>query len=151
MKLRWDGNHAATVARHAERGYPREVCGILIGRRDAGAGVTDVLEVVEAANTWAEEAERTRRFHIEPRDILREERRARESEREIVGFYHSHPDHPARPSTTDREFAWPVYAYVIQSVKDGRAADIACWRLLDDRSEYEREEIELRQEQGSES
>lgn len=148
MKLLWDATQAAAVARHAERGYPHEVCGILVGRRDPGRGLSDVVEVVPVDNAWADEGERVRRFQIEPVDILRVERRAREEGLEIVGFYHSHPDHPARPSTTDREFAWPVYAYVIQSVTGGRAGEAACWRLRDDRSEYEREVIEFSVEQG---
>lgn len=143
MTLRWDNRLAARVAAHAEAGYPREVCGILVGRRDAATEVTSVVEVTPTENAWADEDEHHHRFHIAPEVILREERRARALGLELVGFYHSHPDHPARPSATDREYAWPVYAYVIQAVDGGRGTDVACWRLRDDRTGYDAEAIEV--------
>ena len=91
-------------------------------------------EVVPVENTWEQMDERRRRFLIAPEDFLREERHARAAGWEILGFYHSHPDRPPRPSETDREFAWPGYSYVIQSVRDGLAAEVYSWRLKDDRS-----------------
>jgi proteasome lid subunit RPN8/RPN11 len=145
VTLIWTAGHRAAVAAHGERGYPDEVCGLLIGERRAGEKV--VREVVAVDNAWEQLDERRRRFMIEPEVILREERRARDAGREILGFYHSHPDHPARPSETDREAAWPGYSYVIQSVRDGRAAEVHSWRLQDDREGYDEEAVILKNEE----
>jgi proteasome lid subunit RPN8/RPN11 len=139
VALIWTVEQGAAIARHGERGYPNEICGFLLGTRAAGAAT--VREVVPVENHWEALDERRRRFMIAPEDFLREERRAREAAWEILGFYHSHPDHPARPSETDREAAWPGYSYVIQSVRDGSAAEVTSWLLKDDRSGYDQENI----------
>jgi proteasome lid subunit RPN8/RPN11 len=139
VRLVWTAEQRDQVSRHGERGYPDEVCGLLLGNRQGD--VKAVREVVPVDNVWEQLDEQRRRFQIAPEVLLREERRARQAGWEILGFYHSHPDHPARPSETDREFAWPAYSYVIQSVERGKAADVASWRLRDDRSGYEAETI----------
>ena len=139
MSLVWSEAHAAAIRRHGEAGYPHEICGLLIGER-AGADKI-VREVVPVENEWEEIGEQRRRFLITPRTFTREERRARAAGREILGFYHSHPDHPARPSETDREWAWPTYSYVILAVDGGRAGDLVSWILKDDRSGYDREPV----------
>ncbi len=142
MSLIWTAEQAAAIHRHAEAGYPDEICGLLVGERGgAGGGDKIVREVVPAENAWQDLGERRRRFLISPERFMAEERRARERGWEILGFYHSHPDHEARPSETDRDFAWPIYSYLIQEVRGGRAADLASWVLEDDRSGYAREEI----------
>lgn len=149
MTLVWTNEHRAVIAEHATRGYPHEICGLLIGRRD---GTTSLLsEVVPVENVWEDAGEHSHRFQIAPEVFLREERRARERGEEILGFYHSHPDHPARPSATDQEFAWPNYSYVIQSVANGAATEVASWRLHDDRSGYEQERITSREATGAEA
>ena len=139
MSLVWSEAHAAAIRRHGEAGYPHEICGLLIGERAGGDKV--VREVVPVENEWEEIDEQHRRFLITPQTFTREERRARGAGREILGFYHSHPDHPARPSETDREWAWPTYSYVILAVDGGRAGDLASWTLKDDRSGYDREPV----------
>lgn len=141
MGLHWTAAQGDAIARHGEAGYPDEICGFLLGTQMDGEKW--VREVVAVANTWEETDERRRRFLIAPQDFLREERRAREAGWEILGFYHSHPDHPAQPSETDREAAWPGYSYVIQSVRDGRAAEVRSWRLQDDRAGYDEEAIHV--------
>jgi len=138
VALQWTGAQCDAIARHAEAGYPDEVCGFLLGTQEAGEKI--VREVVPVENTWEQTEERRRRFLIAPQDFVREERRARAAGWQILGFYHSHPDHPAQPSETDREAAWPGYSYVIQSVSAGQAAEAHSWRLKDDRSGYDREE-----------
>ncbi len=137
MGLIWSAAQAAAIRHHGEAGYPNEICGLLIGERDGGDKI--VREVVPVENEWEQVDEQRRRFLITPRVFAREERRARGAGREILGFYHSHPDHQARPSETDREFAWPTYSYVILAVDGGRAGDLASWTLRDDRSGYDRE------------
>lgn len=139
MNLVWTAAQGAAVRRHAEEGYPNEICGLLIGERAGGEKV--VREVVPVENSWEQLDEQRRRFLISPDVLRREERRLRGTGREILGFYHSHPDHEARPSETDREFAWPSYSYVIQSVGEGRGAAVASWILRDDRSGYDEETI----------
>ncbi len=139
MSLIWTAAQRDAVGRHGEAGYPNEICGLLIGERRGGEKI--VREVIPVENAWEAIDEQHRRFLIEPEVLLREERRLRGTGREILGFYHSHPDHPAEPSETDREFAWPSYSYVIQEVRGGHAAEALSWVLKDDRSGYDRETI----------
>lgn len=139
VSLHWTAAQRDAIARHGETGYPDEICGFLLGTQ--ADGEKQVRELVPVGNEWEETAERRRRFMIAPQDFMREERRAREAGWQILGFYHSHPDHPARPSETDREAAWPGYSYVIQAVRDGRAAEVQSWRLQDDREGYDEETI----------
>ena len=88
------------------------------------------------------ETERNR-FLIDPLDQLRVEKDARARGLEVLGYYHSHPDHPARPSKYDREHAWPWYSYVIISVERGIAKDLTCWVLAEDRGMFHPEEFEV--------
>jgi len=120
---------ASDIRRHGEDTYPHECCGALVGREGR------VAAAVALPNT-TEEGPR-RRFLVRPSDYLLAERRARELGGELLGFYHSHPDHPARPSQYDLDHAWPTFAYVIVSVAGGAAADMTVWYLKDDRSTFE--------------
>jgi proteasome lid subunit RPN8/RPN11 len=85
------------------------------------------------------------RFSVTAADVLDAEKAARKQGMEVVGWYHSHPDHPAQPSEYDREHAWPWYSYVIVSVNGGAAEEMTSWRLNDDRAEFSREAIAIRQ------
>ena len=127
------------IRRHGERDYPFECCGLLIGRFDDG-GQKTVAETYAISNAREEEAKR-RRFLIRPEELLAGERHARARGLDVVGFYHSHPDHPARPSEYDLEHAWPTYSYIIVSVREGRAEDLTSWEMNDDRSRFNTEEI----------
>ncbi|MGE5243458.1 MAG: M67 family metallopeptidase [Betaproteobacteria bacterium] len=120
---------ARAIRRHGEETYPHECCGALVGAR----GV--VLAALPLPNT-TEEGPR-RRFLVRPSDYKLSEERARELGAELLGFYHSHPDHPARPSQYDLDHAWPTFAYVIVSVAAGAAADMTVWFLKSDRSSFE--------------
>ena len=117
------------IRRHGQETYPHECCGALVGR-DAG-----VTEIVALPNT-TEEGPR-RRFLVRPSDYQMAERRARELGGELLGFYHSHPDHPARPSQYDLDHAWPTFAYIIVAVAAGAATEMTVWYLKDDRSRFE--------------
>ncbi len=139
MGLIWTTDMRATVCHVSERGYPDEVCGLLIGVRQDDDRI--VREVVPVENAWEQVDERRRRFQIGPDVIAKEERRAREAGMEILGFYHSHPDGETRPSETDRDFAWPTYSYIIQGVYKGIALKLSSWVLKDDRSGYNEEQI----------
>ena len=131
---------AERVRAHATESYPHECCGALLGieREDA----RELLEVFPLVNR-REDSPRNR-FSIAPDDFRAAEQAAAERGLELVGWYHSHPDHPARPSEYDREHAWPWYSYVIVSVVERRPEQITSWRLADDRARFEPEEMEVR-------
>ena len=110
--------------------YPNECCGILYGRDTPGGRVVGRLETV--ANAYAAD-EQFHRFSIGPTDLMRAERSCRDGEL-VLGFYHSHPDHPARPSETDRLHGWPFYSYVIVAIHQRAAVDMTSW-VLDEATE----------------
>lgn len=132
------------IRRHGRETYPHECCGALVGRSGR------VTAIVALPNT-TEEGPR-RRFLVRPSDYQLAERRAGELGGELLGFYHSHPDHPARPSQYDLDHAWPTFAYIIVAVEgDGlarrsgegaaatgaKAAGMTVWYLKDDRSSFD--------------
>lgn len=109
-----------SLRHHAEQAYPAECCGVLVGKLVAGE--RRVLRIVPCQNMRLGDAHK--RYEIDPAELVRAQREARESGMEIVGFYHSHPDHPAQPSPTDLDHAhWIGYSYVITSVEQGKAAE----------------------------
>jgi proteasome lid subunit RPN8/RPN11 len=118
---------------HGRETYPHECCGAMLGRD----GV--VVQACPLPNT-TEEGPR-RRFLVRPQDYRAAERLATERGLELLGFYHSHPDHPARPSQFDLDHAWPNFAYVIVSVMSGAARDMTVWFLQDDRSRFDEGEL----------
>jgi proteasome lid subunit RPN8/RPN11 len=122
---------------HAKEAYPEECAGVLVGIDTGGMKV--VVDVWRAENTHEEE--RSRRFLIEPLKIKEFEERAAERDMDVLGFYHSHPDHPAEPSEYDREHAWPGWSYVIASVSAENVEDMRSWVLKGDRSGYDEEPI----------
>ena len=132
-------NHRTEIVAHTERDYPYECCGLLLGSFAAG-GLKVVAEVYPISNAREEQAKRNR-FLIRPEELLRGERYAETKALEIVGFYHSHPDHPAVPSQYDLEHAWPLYSYVVLSVNAGAAHDLRSWEMQADRSSFVKEEI----------
>ena len=121
------------IRAHGVETYPNECCGALIGR-DGHVSHTYALP-----NT-TEEGPR-RRFLVRPQDYRDAERRATEAGGQLLGFYHSHPDHPARPSQYDLDHAWPFFSYVIVSVRGGTAEVMTSWRLREDRSAFDEEEL----------
>lgn len=134
-------NLAERIRAHGAATYPHECCGALLGR-DAPGG-REVRELFALVNR-RDDSPRNR-FSITAEDFRAAERAAHQRGLELVGWYHSHPDHPASPSEYDREHAWPWYSYVIVSVAARRAQEVTSWRLADDRSRFEPEEIEVRQ------
>jgi proteasome lid subunit RPN8/RPN11 len=116
------------IRRHGQETYPHECCGALVGRDGR------VTHVVALPNT-TEEGPR-RRFLVRPSDYRLAEGRAGELGGELLGFYHSHPDHPARPSQYDLDHAWPTFAYIIVAVAAGTAGEMTVWYLQDDRSRF---------------
>ncbi len=123
---------------HGERAYPNEGAGLLLGRAvDGGRSVVDILPI---DNQWAAD-EQTHRFLITPRDMLRGEEAAAARGLDVIGIFHSHPDHVAEPSAFDREWALPWYSYVITSVAQTGALNSRSWLLRDDRTGFDEEPI----------
>jgi proteasome lid subunit RPN8/RPN11 len=127
---------------HGERDYPNECCGLLLGSAEGGAA-REVREAQPLRN--ANTASPRNRFDFDPAEHLAAQRAARERGLEVIGFYHSHPDHPARPSQYDLDHAaWPGYSYLIVSIRQGKAAEANSFELAEDRSRFRDEEIEIR-------
>ncbi len=123
----------------AQKTYPHECCGVMVGSVENG--VKTVTELIPAENQRTDSP--ANRYLITP-DLLNElEKKLKGTDRAIVGFFHSHPDVPARPSTYDQDHAWPWYSYVIVSVNKGQAGEIHNWKLRDDRSAFDAEKMEL--------
>lgn len=128
------------IRRHGSEAYPEECCGFLLGRMTSqGNDVEAAIPVVNRRET-----NRKRRFSISAEDFHAAGHAAREQSLDIVGFYHSHPDHPAEPSATDlAEATFPYYTYAIVSVFGHGAEQITAWTLVPDRSRFDPEPIEI--------
>lgn len=128
----------SAIKAHAERDYPHECGGMLIGR--FAGGLKEVFEIYPLEN--AREDSRHNRILLLPKDVLRAERYARTRKLDVVGYYHSHPNARAVPSQYDLDHALPVWSYVIASVIDGKAVKVRSWEMREDRSQFDTEEIE---------
>lgn len=124
------------MLQHAQEVYPHECCGVLIGcEQDGWKRVRLVMRITNKRDDSPRN-----RYLMEPKEFLNAEREARRLGLEIVGIYHSHPDHPARPSEFDREHAWPYYSYIIYSVEKGTVVDAHSWMLKADESGFDEED-----------
>lgn len=113
------------ITEQAERGYPLEICGLLVGKVTADGW--DIHEARQVTNLNSERA--ADRFQLDPAGYQAVDKQLRGSGLEIIGVYHSHPDCPAKPSPTDLESAWDGFAYPIISICNGQSADFRCWSL----------------------
>lgn len=140
MPLHLTTEQTDAIRAHAARDYPHECCGFLVGTLPLlPAGGVHVHRIIPAANLRNDSPRN--RFEIDPGDFVKTEKAARADGLGIVGFYHSHPDAPAKPSEFDREHAWPGYCYVIVSVEAGTPQEMLNWRLRDDRSGFDADPI----------
>jgi proteasome lid subunit RPN8/RPN11 len=150
MSLYLSAQQIQILTAHASRTYPEECCGLLLGLDHPHK---QVLEIWETVNAWNPEvgAElgailprsatgKRDRFWIDPQDLLNAQRYARDRQMKIIGIYHSHPDHPAVPSESDRLLAWSAYSYVILSVEAGIVVDYRSW-TLDEQQQFHAEAI----------
>jgi proteasome lid subunit RPN8/RPN11 len=131
------------IRRHAEGEYPKECCGLLIGRIEDEGSTRVVIETQSVANTWGESDTIHRRMLIEPLAYMRAEREFAKQGLGVVGNYHSHPNHAAIPSEFDLEnlAPWTTMSYIVVSVMNGRASELRSWELAADRSRFNEEEI----------
>jgi len=126
-----------SIKAHGAEGYPHEICGIMIGPRGDGL----VTEVRRARNIIVERARD--RYEIDPRDHIRIQKEADAMGFDIVGYYHSHPDHPAQASRFDTERAWAGYVYLIVSIQEGKPVDANCFVADKDGGPFHPEPLEV--------
>lgn len=139
MSLRISRQLLTRIEEHLEQVYPEEGAGMIVGLENASG--RQALDLIPLPNQ-RQEAERHHRYLLSPQALLEAEVSAEARGLDIIGVFHSHPDHPARPSEFDRSWALPWYSYVITSVRQGAARESRSWRLLDDRSAFSEETIE---------
>ncbi|ACC80646.1 Mov34/MPN/PAD-1 family protein [Nostoc punctiforme] len=148
--IRLSPEHLQTIRAHAESTYPEECCGIILGYMAAEDKI--VVEVMPTENAWNTEAgaefsekrtaeSKRRQYAIAPEVMLKTQKEARNRLLNIIGIFHSHPDHPAIPSECDRLYAWQGYSYIIVTVQNGKAGELQSWSL-DDRHQFQAETIE---------
>lgn len=130
------------IEREAAAAYPQECCGAMLGKDIiVEAGSRRIVQRLEALKNSFAADERYRRFALDPLELMQLEKRASQGGLSVLGFYHSHPDHPARPSEYDRQHAWGYYSYVIVAVAGGEAAELTSWRLDEKTGTFQQEEV----------
>ena len=141
-QLKISSELADKIRAHGVQTYPHECCGALLGR-DTEVADRRVYREIHGLHPLVNRRDDSpnNRFSVTSQDVLDAEKAARQQGLEVVGWYHSHPDHPARPSQYDRDHAWPWYSYIIVSVANRIPEEMTSWRLTDDRTEFELEEI----------
>jgi proteasome lid subunit RPN8/RPN11 len=155
--LRLDQQLSDKIRAYGAETYPHECCGALLGR-DLEAATTRSSDATSLASREVtalfplvnrrDDSPRNR-FSVTSEDVRDAEKAAREKGIDVVGWYHSHPDHPAQPSQYDRDHAWPWYSYIIVSVANGRPATMTSWRLTDDRTQFTPENLEIADKGGA--
>jgi proteasome lid subunit RPN8/RPN11 len=134
---------------HAQATYPQECCGVILGK--ITPEYKEILEIREAENSWSEDVgellpfggkDKRERFFIAPEFLLLCQKEARDRQLSILGFYHSHPEHPAQPSECDRLLAWREYSYIIIAVFQGKVTEILSWQL-DENRQFQAEIISI--------
>jgi proteasome lid subunit RPN8/RPN11 len=131
---------------HGESAYPEEGAGLLLGT--VIGGQKQVTQILALANS-REEGARHNRYLLTPQDYLRGEQEADRLGLDVLGVFHSHPDHPNRPSEFDRDWAMPWFSYLITSVQDGQAVESRSWLLTEDRSQFSEEQIMVSSDENS--
>lgn len=124
------------ISAHVERAYPEEGAGFLLG------GDGEAIEIFPLPNA-REDAARHNRYLITPEDYMKAEMQAAELGVDLIGVFHSHPDCPNVPSEYDREWAQPFFSYLITRVDEGKAVSHRSWKLAEDRSKYDEEELKI--------
>jgi proteasome lid subunit RPN8/RPN11 len=125
---------------HGEEAYPGEGAGFMLGNANGDFRVVSAILKLPNAR---EESARHNRYLLTPQDVLRSEQEAAKRGLDVIGVFHSHPDHPNEPSEFDCDWAMPWFSYIITSVNAGRAAGSRSWRLTDDRSTFNEEQIQI--------
>ncbi len=138
--------HLTEIQDHGKEAYPYECCGAILGQVDTKEGTKIGTQILRIENNWQDQGEgetRHRRFAITAEDYRFLEKTAKQKELTLLGFYHTHPDHPAKPSGTDLSYAWPFFSYIILSVEKGQPKDIYSYELDTDKSEFFSEQLSI--------
>jgi proteasome lid subunit RPN8/RPN11 len=140
MTLEIDGQSLREIQTHGEASYPEESAGLLLGIHEGETRrVTAIYKLENAREAFA----RNNRYLLTPQDYARGEQAAERLGLEVLGVFHSHPDHPSQPSEFDREWAMPWFSYIITSIDQGRATSSRSWQLQEDRSRFEEENLRI--------
>lgn len=133
---------AEQIEREGSAAYPNECCGAMLGKDvKNGDRVRRIVQrLAKLTNSFATD-EQYHRFSLDPKELMRLEKESAGSGLSVLGFYHSHPDHPAKPSETDRKNAWPFYSYVIVAIAKGKPVDMTSWQLVESTEQFTSEEI----------
>ena len=133
------------IEREGMAAYPNECCGAILGRdvKNESGIERHVIELKKLTNSFVAE-EQYHRFSLNPKEYIELEKYAHEAKLVVLGFYHSHPDAPARPSEYDRQHAWPFYSYAIVSIAKGKPVDLTSWQLDEATEQFKPEEVERR-------
>lgn len=131
------------IEQEGVRAYPNECCGVMIGRDvvQGDGSIRRVVDRLQPLTNSFEKEERYHRFRLDPLEYIEAEKSAGVEGKLVLGFYHSHPDCPARPSEYDRQYAWPFYSYVIVSILKGQPAEMTSWLLEESTEQFSKEEI----------
>lgn len=131
------------IEAEGEAGYPNEICGMIFGReaKESSGETRRIVEKLVPGTNVFEADEQYHRFSIDPREQMKAERLMEKEGLVLLGYYHSHPDHPARPSEYDREHAWEFYSYVIVAIEKAKAAAMTSWVLVGEDRRFEQQEI----------
>jgi proteasome lid subunit RPN8/RPN11 len=140
MRLEITADLLKQIHQHGEKAYPSEGAGFLLG--ESGENMRVVTAILKLSNAREESAQHNR-YLLTPQDMLRSEQEAARLGLDVIGVFHSHPDHPNQPSEFDREWAMPWFSYIITNVNQGTAAGSRSWRLSDDRAQFVEENIQI--------
>ncbi|NIS83137.1 MAG: hypothetical protein GTO14_23700 [Anaerolineales bacterium] len=139
MTLKIPENLLSQIWQHGSQHYPEEGAGLLLGTVERTS--RRVEKLMPLVNRFSVES-RHNRYKLEPKDMLYAEQEAERLGLDVIGVFHSHPDHPPNPSEFDRQWALPWYSYIITSVNQGTAVESRAWRLAEDRTRFVEEHIE---------
>lgn len=140
MSLIVEGPLLDQIHEHGQGAYPEETAGFLLGIIGEERRVREIILIANAR----EESARKNRYLIDPQDYLHAELEAERRKLDVIGVFHSHPDHPNAPSEFDRQWALPQFSYLITTIQEGKAVGSRSWRLADDRASFAEEVIEVR-------
>jgi len=140
MILQIDESTLKSIQSHGEKAYPDEGAGLLLGEDE---GEARQIRAIYTLNNSREDSARHNRYLLTPQDYWAGEQEAARQGWDVVGVFHSHPDHPSQPSDFDREWAIPWFSYMITSIEKGHASNTRSWHLVDDRSRFEEDTIKV--------
>ena len=138
-------SHLKEILEHGKEAYPEECCGAILGHFDKEISQKSCTKIIRIENNWENHLEesRHRRFAVTADDYRQLEKQAKDTGLTLLGFYHTHPDHPALPSGTDLSYAWPFFSYIIQAINKGDVADIFSYELDLDKDEFVSEDMRV--------